>query len=231
MHFGSNKQFYINVDVNKEFALKIMIYHFKQTIVSSNYLVRVTMQLIMFLNKRITNSKSKYWSIEPKIVNLMWILRKTRHMIDFAFWFFIIYTNHEVAVNINRQKFLFTFFTDKLNLRLIKTSKYIQKFNVIIKHKSKEKHVVLNALFKLKIEFTQKKNHEKNKLNILLTKKKLINFFSIVEISADFRNKIIKDYPNESIWIKALNIAAKTTKNGTNIFFHEKKRISLFWKK
>ena len=62
----------------------------------------------------------------------------------------IIYIDHEIAVEINRRKSLFTSFIDKFNLRLIKTFEYIQRFNLIIKHKSKKRHIILNVLSKLK---------------------------------------------------------------------------------
>ena len=61
--------------------------------------------------------------------------------------FFIIFTNHDVVVKINHQMNFSISFTNKLNFRLIKILKYIQKFNIIIKYKFEKQHVISNALF------------------------------------------------------------------------------------
>ena len=102
--------------------IEAMIYHFKQII--SDYSIKIMIKSIMFLSRKITDIEFKYWSIELKLAGLIWVMKKTKHMIKFAQQPFIIYINHEAAVEINRQKFLFTFSTDKLNLRLIKTFEY-----------------------------------------------------------------------------------------------------------
>ena len=71
-------------------------------------------------------------------------------MIEFAQQFFIMYIDHETAVEISRQKFLFTFSTNKLNLRLIKTFEYIQKFNIIIKHKFEKKSCCFECVIQIR---------------------------------------------------------------------------------
>lgn len=83
--------------------INVMIYHSKQ--ISSNYSFRIMIESIMFFNKRITNFKSRYWSIELKFVDLIWILRKTKYMIEFVFLFSIIYIDHETTIEINKQIF------------------------------------------------------------------------------------------------------------------------------
>lgn len=87
-------------------------------------------------------------------------------MIDFAQQPPIIYTDHEAVVEISCQEFLSTSFIDKLNLRLIQAFKYIQRFNLIIKHKSRKKHIVSNALFRLKFDQIEIKPEE-GELNAL----------------------------------------------------------------
>ena len=138
-----------------------MIYHSKQIIKS--YSFRTVIEFIMFLNRQITDSESRYWFIKLKFADLIWILRKIKHMIELIFLPSIIYTDDEAAVDISKQKFLWTFFIDKLNLQLIKAFKYIQRFNLIIKHKSKKKHIISDALFRFK----------KNESNFVFSKKKI----------------------------------------------------------
>ena len=209
--------------------MSAMMYHFKQII--NDYPARFMIELIMFLNKRITNAEFRYWFIELEIADLMKILKKTKHMIDFAQQFFIIYTDYETAIEISRQKSFFTSFTNKLNFRLIKISEYIQRFNFIIRHKSEKKHVVSNVFFRFKTEESNADpEFKKNKLNALsiIMQKSIFNFFSVVEIFQKFRNFIMKNYQTESTWIKIKNTIVKTVRNEIRISFYDENNLIYF---
>ena len=82
VHYNPKRQLYMNVNFSKKIEIDVMIYHFKQIIQNQTYLNRIMIESIMFLNKRISKPESKYWSTKLKIAKLIWILRKTRHMID-----------------------------------------------------------------------------------------------------------------------------------------------------
>ena len=133
IYFVFARQLYMNVDVSKKENIKIIIYHSKQII--KNYSFRIMIKFIMFLNRQITDSEFKYWFIELKLTDLIWILRKIRYMIESIFLSSIIYTDHEIVVDISKQKSLSVFFIDKLCLQLVRVFEYIQRFNLIIKHK------------------------------------------------------------------------------------------------
>ena len=228
VHFNFIRQFYMNVDVSKKKKMKVMIYHSKQQ--TNNYSARIMIEPIMFFNRRITDIESKYWSIELKLADLVWIFRKIRHMIESAQLFSIIYTNHGVAVEISRQKSFFISFIDKFNFRLVRIFEYIQRFNLIIKHKSEKKHIIPNALFRLK-SFDSNLNFKKKKLNVLMTfnhffiQNQAFNLSFTIEIFKKFRNQIIQNYQKKSIWIKIRDVIAKTQKDDTKIDFHEKKDL------
>ena len=68
VHFNNSRQLYMNVDINKK-NINVIIYHSKQII--NDYFSCVMIELIMFLNKRITDFESQYWSIELKLVDLI----------------------------------------------------------------------------------------------------------------------------------------------------------------
>ena len=107
---------------------------------------------------------------------------------------FIIFTDHDATVKINNQINFSTSFTDKLNLRLIKTSKYIQQFNFIIKHKLEKQHIVSNALFRFEIineNLTTSKNDE---LNALWIYQKIFYANTTTEINDEFKQRIIDEY-------------------------------------
>ena len=78
-----------------------------------------------------------------------------------------------------------------------------------------------------KIEFV------KNELNVLFAsiKKRVFNLLSVMKISTKFRNRIIKNYQIESIWIKIRNIIVKTLKNEIKISFHKNDDLIYFDKK
>lgn len=184
-------------------------------------------KFIMFLNKRIIGSKSKYWFIQLKITKLIWILRKIHHIIESTQQFFIIYTNHGVIVKISRQVFLFTSFINKFNLHLIKASEYIQKCNLIIKHKSDKKYVISNVLFKL-ISINLVLNIYSKEFKVLIAIEKSINFFFVVEIFKDIRDKIIAKYQNKSIWTKTLKTVTKAERDIIRISFQQKNDLFYF---
>ena len=57
-----------------------------------------------------------------------------------------MYTNHEFVFEIVKQIFLSTSSIIKLNLRLIRVSKYIQQFkNLEFRHKPEKKHIISNV--------------------------------------------------------------------------------------
>ena len=61
----------------------------------------------------------------------------------------IIYTNHDVTLDIVKQISLTIFLTNKFNLRLIRASNYIQIFFLKIRHKSKKLHTIFDTLSRL----------------------------------------------------------------------------------
>jgi hypothetical protein len=108
-------------------------------------------------------------------------------MIESSKKFIILFTDHEFALSIVKQTSLVITFIDKLNLRLIRAFEYIQRFNVIIKHKSDKQHIVSDALFRLvsgNDEFNIFESEELDALFIII----------LIEMNSTFRKKIIAEY-------------------------------------
>ena len=116
-----------------------------------------------FLNRFFIFAKIWYWSIELKMTDFVWILRKIRHLIDFSKQIIIVYIDHEATLNIVKQTTLFTSFTDKLNLRFVRAFDYIQRFDFVIKHKSNKFHIVFDVLSRFSLYITKQ---IKNELNV-----------------------------------------------------------------
>ena len=58
--------------------------------------------------------------------------------------------------------------------------------------------------------------------------KSVFNFFFVVEMFKEFRKLIIKNYQNESIWIKVRDTIVKAIKNEIRISFYEKNKLIYF---
>ena len=129
-YFDHTRQFYIDFDTSKKNEIDAMIYHVSSTstISREEYSQRTKVQFILFLSRLLSSAKIRYWSIELKIVEFVWVLRKIRHLIESFKLSTIVYIDHEVSVEILKQTNFSTSFIDKLNLRLIRASEYIQRF-------------------------------------------------------------------------------------------------------
>ena len=111
-------------------------------------------------------------------------------MIDsFEQEFTIIFTNHDVVLNIIKQISMTTIFIDKLNFRFVRVSDYIQRFDVELRHKSDKQHIVSNVLFRFVNINIDIASNEKE-LNVLF----IVVF---VEIEKDFRRKFVANYVND----------------------------------
>ena len=158
-----------------------------------------------------------------KITEIVWIFKKTRHIVEAFNNITIIYTNHNVVLKITFQIILFTIFTNKLNFRLVRASNYIQRFNLNIKHKSKKQHVISNALFRfvnVNINRSLKKIVDEKKLNALF-------IASLIKINSNFKSRIIANYKFNLNWqriLAILNINVNNDENIVKLLFYKKKR-------
>jgi len=83
------------------------------------------------------------------VAGLVWVLKKTHHLIEVAEQSMIVYTDHTAAVGIGRQFSLNTTAVKKLNLRLVRASEYLQRFQLKIQYKSGKTNIIPDALFRL----------------------------------------------------------------------------------
>ena len=147
-----------------------MIYHVNITLFKE-YSFKTSVQFILFLSRLLNSAKTRYWFIELKLIELIWVLRKVRHFVKSSKLSSIIYTDHEAFLKIVKQISLSISSIDKLNLRLVRAFEYIQRFSLIIRHKSEEFHVVSNVLFRLFITNNSLSNsvNNENEFDVLFT--------------------------------------------------------------
>ena len=125
--------------------------------------------------------------------------KKTRHIVEIFNYFIIVYIDYNSALNIIKQTTLTTFFTNKLNFRLVRASNYIQQFNLKIRHKLKKQHIIFDVFFRLISDNINSFNYNEKKFDVLFitnNNEKLNALFTIllVEIKDNFCKKILNNY-------------------------------------
>jgi len=148
VHFLSKRQLYVDLNAFKEFGFEAHVYHTKK--VKKNITPQQkSMKSILFLIQLLTDTETRYWSMKLEVVKLIWVLKKTCHLIEVAEQSTIIYTDHAAAVEIEHQFSLNTTAVKKLNLRLVRASEYLQRFQLKIQYKPGKTNIIPDALFRL----------------------------------------------------------------------------------
>ena len=230
IHLNIKRQLFINLNVSKKFDFEIMIYHVKAIWNDKNCFSRNSIESIFFFNRLLSSIEIRYWFIELKLIDVVWVLKKVRHMIEAYdnFLSIVIYIDHELTLNIVKQITLIINFIDKLNFRFVKISNYLQKFNLNIKHKFDKQHIVSNAFFRLANANTKQllwksfTKAEKNVLDVLFT-------VSLIEMNFAFREKILIEYKTNFNWQKISVILNAEVEN--DFFFSSYRKNDLIFRK
>lgn len=202
-HFNPKRVLYMDVDSSKESGIGGILYHVRTD--CEGYPTRPNIEPITFLSRLLVSAETRYWPTELELAGLVWMLRKTRHMVEASQHTTIVYTDHGAALGIAKQVTLSTTSTDKLNLRLVRASDYVQRFRLDIRHKPGKLHIVPDALSRLATSNQDPTMSEEGELDVLFTT-------SMVSLHDDFRKVISNGYENDPIWAKILKTL---TKNGT----------------
>lgn len=196
-----------------------MIYHVRN---EKMIFIRLDVQFILFLSRTLNSAEWNYWSTKLKVADLVWVIRKIRHMMKSTLRSLtIIYIDHAVAVTIAKQTSLITVNTDKLNLRLIQASQYLFIFQLDIRHKADKANIILDALFRLlreKLELKSMKAVFKNDILDLLHERIVhrnqtiyVCTVFLVKISLKFKSDLIQALEDNKRWKNILTIARKKT--------------------
>ena len=218
IHFDRKRRLYIDLNVFKQWDFAAIVYHVLSDSFSDVTYSRTVIQSIMFFSRCLNEVEKNYWSTELKIVDIVWVVRKIKHMIESTEIFsIIIYTNHFAAVSINRQIIFTIFNSDKLNLRLVRTSQYLFDFNLSVKHKTDKANVMSDVLFKLQIDviiidkidvFESLYEHilKLTQTDMILKTFLYFHHMTLVEMSDDFKTRLKQAYQDDEHWFKILAI-------------------------
>ncbi len=218
-HFNSDRQLWADLDAFKKINFVDIIYYIKN---EKTIFIRLNVQSILFLSRTLNSAERNYWSTKLKVADLVWIIRKIRHIMKSTLRLLtIIYINHAVAVTIAKQTSLITANTDKLNLRLIQASQYLSIFQLNIRHKTDKANIMLDALFRLlrkKLELKLMKAAFKNDILDLLHERIIhkdqtiyVCIVFLMKISLKFKSNLIQALENDKRWKNILTIARKKT--------------------
>ena len=79
IHHDFARQFYVDVDVSHERDFEIIVYHVKKEKITYN---KKDIEFILFFNKILISAEFRYWSIELKTADLIWLIKNVRHIIE-----------------------------------------------------------------------------------------------------------------------------------------------------
>ena len=221
IHVDSKRQLFIDLNVSKEFDFETMLYYLKEIYLQKtfaklskcDFLSRHVIELVLFLSRLISSIESNYWSTELKIADIVWILKKVRHIVEVSFKSIIVYTDHDVALGLVKQITLITTSTNKLNLRLIRVFDYIQRFNLKFRHKLEKQHIVLNALSRLASDNVNSLLSDEGVLDALF-------IISLVEMNEDFRKRILDEYKIDLNWKRIVETLENDSENAVKLSFY-----------
>ncbi len=100
MHFLPKQQLYIDLNVFKEFGFEAHVYHTKEFTEDSTSKQK-SMKSVLFLSRLLQDAEMQYWPTELEVAGLVWVVKKTRHIIEVVTKNVIIYTDHVASVRIS----------------------------------------------------------------------------------------------------------------------------------
>ena len=168
-----------------------------------------SMQPILFLSRQLTSAETRYWPTELEVAGLVWVVKKIRHLIEASVKVTIIYTDHSATLGIVRQSSLNTTSIEKLNLRLVRASEYLQRFRIEVRHKAGRNNIVPDALSRLASRASYRSEE-----SVLDT----IDAYpvSLITVSDAFRKRLYEGYNNEPRWTRIINMVKANDDLGDN---------------
>lgn len=219
VHFDPARPLFIDLDASKAWGFAAMIYHVKGDLAEG--FPRTAVQPIMFLSKMLNQAEQNYWPTELEVAGIVWVVRKSRHMIESSRKPpTVIFTDHSAAVPISKQTSLSSSSTDKLNLRLIRASQYLSQFELTVKHKSGKSNVVPDALSRLKAHPGKQLDdvgvldslHAHHAMDDYTMDPSAVAYhITLAEMSDAFKQRLVQAYQDDELWKKILDMLRQDT--------------------
>ena len=228
IYFMPDRILFIDLDALKERGFGAMIYYVKEGTDTSKYPPRTAVQPIMFLSRLLRGPELNYWPTELEIAGMVWVVRKVRHLIESSTKPVIIYIDYGANVGIAKQTSLTTAFTEKTNLCLIRASEFLQRYSMDVRYKPGKSHYVPDALLRLLIKTTPDSDESRSSIQNIPGELDILHVeyaftASLVEMSPEFRTKILDGYTKDPAWTKVFSVLEgkdiKDTADAVQLFF------------
>jgi hypothetical protein len=200
IHFDKIKWLWIDLDEFKKFNFEMIVFHVIKKFLKKIWSTKNDIQSIMFLSRLLTSSERNYWLIELKTTELIWVIKKIRHFIQFFEKSIIIRTNHAAIIDICKQTSIInTNFVMKMNLRLIRVFQFLSQFsNLKIRHKFEKYHLISDALFRFQSLNKEHLSNDHAELNELFVEHAIHAYNTIlVKLNSEFRKRIMNNYSKD----------------------------------
>jgi len=144
-HFQKILRLYIDLDASLH-GIGAMVYH---TVNNRDPPTQKSVLPILFLSRVLKPAETRYWPTELEIAGLCWVIAKTRHMIEPSNFPTVVYTDHSAILQIATQTSMNTTSLVRMNTRHIRSSEYLSRFRLEVRHKPGKANVVPDALSRL----------------------------------------------------------------------------------
>jgi dUTPase len=152
VHWDRTRRLYFDIDSSQEGGHGAMVFHVKRDYNHTNLKAvppSTAVEPIMFLSRLLTPAEKHYWSTELEVSCIVWVVRKIRHMIEAAPDDLtpVAYTDHIATINLATS--LSSSSPDRMNLRLVRASQYLQQYRLLVYHKAGKLNCIADALSRL----------------------------------------------------------------------------------
>ena len=195
-HFDEKRTLLIDLDASKQGGFGAMIYQIEGEL-KGDYPTRTQIRPILFLSRLLKDAETRYWPTEMELGGIVWVLSKVRHLVETAPKT-IVYTDHGAALGIAKQTTMTTSSTAKTNLRIVRASEYVQRFqNLEFRYKPGALHTVPDALSRLPIKHPRPDETE-GVLDALWAHAYIGT--ALVEMSPDLKRRMLDGYQEDPFW-------------------------------
>ena len=214
VHFDPKRGLFIDIDASKERGFGVTVYHIKDVSDPENIKTppsRADLQPIMFLSKMLSTAEKNYWPTELEMAALVWTIKKLRLMVSSADYPITVFTDHGASPSIVNQTKLSTSSVDKLNLRLVRASMYLSQFRIRTFHRSGKSNIIPDALSRLPTVRSRPEDHTIDSLDVDGFNTDVADKLTgtLVQMTDDFRKKLVDGYKNDPAWKPILNMLIK----------------------
>ena len=211
-YFNPDTTLYIDMDASKAHGFGVVVYHAPEHHDHLQPPTPSSVTPVMFLSKLLNDAETRYWPTELEVAALVWAIRKTRHLIESSTKPVVVYTDHASTIGISKQTSLNSVSIEKLNLRLVRASEYIQRFRLDVRHRTGKSNTVPDALSRLASDLGRAVDETDegalDALNAYHT--------TLVEMSPGFKDRLAKGYQCDDRWKRISDTISRNDALGTD---------------